>query len=88
MFCGNASERCWRLSCFRFLVSLQCLCYVVGVLEGPNGSICCILYLFYICFATIDVRVCGGLPVFEFCLFYCVFDDFGDRHISFILFVL
>ena len=67
------------------------LCYFVfydfGVLEGPNGSICCIVYLFYRCFAKIYVRVCGGLPVLEFCLFYCVFFyDFGERHSSLILY--
>ena len=47
--------------------------YDFGVLEGPNGSIFCILYLFYTCFAKIDVRVCGRFPVFENLLFYIVF---------------
>ena len=42
-------------------------------MEGPNGIIFCILYWFYICFRKIDVRVCGGLPVFDFRLFYTVF---------------
>ena len=70
MFCENAFDRCWRMS------NVGCwynVFYDFGVLEGPTGSIFCILYLFYKCFAKIDVRVCGGLPVFEFCLFYVVF---------------
>ena len=70
-----------------FWFVLQCLFYDFGVLEGPNGTIFCIVYLFYICFATIDVRVCGGLPVFEFCVSYCVlFYDFGERHSSLLLY--
>ena len=52
-----------------FLVCFTILFYDFGVLEGPNGTIFCILYWFYKCFVKIDVRVCGGLPVFEFCLF-------------------
>ena len=44
--------------------------YDFGVLEGPTGSIFCILYVFYICFVQIYVRVCGGVQVFENCLFY------------------
>ena len=74
------------MSNFRFWFVLQCCCYAFVVLEGPNGNIFCIVYWFYKCFATIDVRVCGGLPVFEFCLFHCVFADFGERHSSLILY--
>ena len=47
--------------------------YIVGVLEGTNGSIFCILEVFYNCFVKIDVRVCGGFPMFEFYVFYNVF---------------
>ena len=43
------------------------------VLEGPTGSILCVLYLFYSCFAETDVRVCGGVQVFAFFLFYDMF---------------
>ena len=49
---------------------LDTVFYVVGVLEGPNGIIFCVVYLFYKCFVQIDVRVCGGLPEFENCVFY------------------
>ena len=82
MFCENAFDRCWRMS----NVGLGFIFYSVFndcvVLEGPNGNTLCILYWFYICFAKIDVRVCGRFPVFENLLFYGVFlmisnfDDF------------
>ena len=63
------------------LADVECLFFVYFqmffndcvVLEGPNGSTFCILYLFYRCFAKIDVRVCGRFQVFENCLFYDVF---------------
>ena len=58
---------------FGFWLVLHCLFYDVGVLEGPTGSIVCILYCFYICFAKTYVRVCGRFPVFENLLFYGVF---------------
>ena len=58
---------------FLFVVCFTILFYDFEVLEGPNGSIFYILYWFYKCFLKIDVRVCGGLPVFEFCIFYFVF---------------
>ena len=32
------------------------------------------------------MRVCGGLPVFDFFFLLCVFHDFGERHSSFILY--
>ena len=51
---------------------LQCVVYDFGAWQGPNGSIFCILCMFYKCLVKIDVRVCGGLPVFEFCLSYYV----------------
>ena len=59
--------------CQMFVVGMfYIVFYDFGVLEGPTGSICCILYVFYKCFAKIVMRVCGGLPVFQFCLFYFV----------------
>ena len=73
MCCENAFDRCWRISNVRFLFVLHCFSYDFGALEGPSGSIVYILDWFYICFAKIYVRVCGGLPVFEFCLFYNLF---------------
>ena len=56
--------------CQFFVVGLfyNVIFYDFGVSEGPNGSIVCVLYWFYGCFMKIDVRVCGGLPVFECCL--------------------
>ena len=52
--------------CYFFVFGLfyNVVFHEFAVLEGPNGSIFYILYLFYICFREIDVRVCGGLPVF------------------------
>ena len=57
------------MSNFRVWFVLQLVVYYFYVLEGPNGNIFCILYLFYKCFVKTDVRVCEGFPVFEFCLF-------------------
>ena len=76
-----ADVECWCLVYFTMFF------YDVGVLEGPTGSIFWILYWFYTCFVQIDVRVCGGVQVFAFCLFYVVFfNDFGEGHNSLILF--
>ena len=73
MFCENAFDRCCRMSNVSLLCVLHCFFYDFGVLEGPTGSIFWILYWFYICFVQIYVRVCGGVQVFAFCLFYVVF---------------
>ena len=77
----------WRF-CTRFVemhltVVGGCQIFVFGLfynifhdflnVEGPNGSIFCILYLFYKCFAKIDVRVCGRFPVFENLFFFMCF---------------
>ena len=62
-----ADVKCSFLFCFTVFV------YDVGVLEWPNGSIFCIVYWFYTSFTKIDVRVCGGFPVFENCLLYVLF---------------
>ena len=43
------------------------------VLAGPARGILCILDWFYRCFLKIDVRVCEGLPVFEFVIFSSLF---------------
>ena len=56
-----------------FLVCFTMFFYEFGVLEGPTEAYS-VLYISFIDVSRQLMReFCGGLPMFEFCLCYCVF---------------